>query len=145
MLEIKDIKLLKITKVKTWAIYFTYDNESYLLHESTLDYESTLTLYKRNLTEHGRYDLEVIKSSGSNSFSAYYYLDIRSEKPVYSQIDLELFCKKMTRDEFFCGIYEEDVKKMRERVGFINEDNRLHEKCIRRNNDDKRRILRFEM
>lgn len=31
-IEMNDLSLLEITKVKPWAIYFDYDNKHYLLH-----------------------------------------------------------------------------------------------------------------
>ncbi len=145
MLEIKDVKLMKITKVKPWAIYFTYDNERYLLHESSEAYDTVIRLYKRELNKFGNYKLEFIIGSPYCDFFSKDYLGRNGSSIPYCQIDLDLFCKRMTRDKFFCGAYEKDIEEMRERVGFIIEDNQLHEKCIRRNNEDKRKLLDFKM
>lgn len=32
MFKIEDLSLLKITKIKPWAILFDYDNKHYFLH-----------------------------------------------------------------------------------------------------------------
>ena len=39
-IEMNDLLLLEITKVKSWDIYFDYDNKHYLLHGKVDDYES---------------------------------------------------------------------------------------------------------
>lgn len=52
----KDLGKLKITKVKPWCIYFTYDNKYYMLHEEDEygdEYESEVVLYERFLNNHG--------------------------------------------------------------------------------------------
>lgn len=52
----KDLDKLKITKVKPWCIYFTYDNRYYMLHEEDEygdEYESEVVLYERFLNNHG--------------------------------------------------------------------------------------------
>jgi len=98
MLKIEDIGLLKITKCKDWAVYFTYDTEAYLLHGSSDGGESSITLYKRNLTPNGNYDLEAIKSNWGSSYLLHNYIDYK--KPlVYSQIDTTKFVVRLVKNK----------------------------------------------
>ena len=60
MLFIKDIRTIKITKVKSWAIHFTVDGEKYILHENRDCYETDSTIFKKTILESGKYKLEYI-------------------------------------------------------------------------------------
>lgn len=113
MLRIEDINLFKITKVKPWAIYFTYDNERYLLHGSECDYESDITLYKRDIDNCGKYTLEQIHVNMSMSDRVeYLYLPrIESKTRTYSSINKEKFIKLLTYDGFCESIFNEEIKK----------------------------------
>ena len=59
-IHITDLNKLRLYKIKPWAIYFEYDGQKYLIHEGDDDYEYAVTLYKKNINEHGYYELEEI-------------------------------------------------------------------------------------
>ena len=62
MIDIQDLNLLRITKVKEWAICFDYGEKHYLLHgQSEMGEGSWQVLYERTLDECGKYHLERIK------------------------------------------------------------------------------------
>ena len=67
MINIQDVSLLKITKVRDWSILFDYDGKHYLLHGTCeIGEPDRQELYERNLNQNGKYDLSVldeIKSS----------------------------------------------------------------------------------
>ena len=44
-IEMKDLSLLEITKIKPWAIYFDYGNKHYLLHGKADGCESIQELW----------------------------------------------------------------------------------------------------
>ena len=52
-IEMKDLSLLEITKVKPWTIYFDYGNKHYLLHGKADGCESIQELYERQLDKNG--------------------------------------------------------------------------------------------
>lgn len=100
-IEMNDLSLLEITKVKPWAIYFDYDNKHYLLHGKVDDYESIQELYERHLDENGNYDLIFIKSRyGRDYLSSDYIKSINRKTIVYNQIDKEYFRKQLIRSGF---------------------------------------------
>ena len=66
MINIHDLSLLKITKIKPWAIYFDYDEKHYFLHGKSDGYESVQELFERHLNENGFWTLEFIKSNYGN-------------------------------------------------------------------------------
>ena len=103
-LKIDDISKLKITKIKSWAIYFTYDNQRYLLHEND---EDTVSLYKRvpiNINI-GLYKLERITYKYGR-LENYRYIKMKDKKTypyIYSHIDIENFIIQLTKDGFVYG------------------------------------------
>jgi hypothetical protein len=121
-LIVKDLSKLKITKVKSWAIYFDYDNEKYLLHGSSEDYEHSIRLYKR-IWNGKKYELDCIfgkftitedvKYKYIKPINAKYF---KKDTIVYSQIDKEYFVKKLTFDYYFGGIYEKEIKKIKKQI-----------------------------
>ena len=59
MINIQDVSLLKITKVRDWSILFDYDGKHYLLHGTGESGEpDRQELYERNLNQNGKYDLK---------------------------------------------------------------------------------------
>jgi hypothetical protein len=66
-MNIDNINLLKITKIKPWAIHFSYDGKKYLLHESTQDCETSLTLFEKIYTNE-KFSLIAIKSKYGGMF-----------------------------------------------------------------------------
>lgn len=137
-LEIKDLSLLKITKVKDWAVYFTYDNEKYLLHGSTDGGDSSITLYLRiPLNDNGKYKLEPLNGKWTkDDYIANKYIRVdkvgkqNCRTIHYSEIDKSYFVKQLTNDEFVSGVFsvkvdiikiknktrQEEMKKLREQI-----------------------------
>lgn len=100
-IEMNDLSLLEITKVKPWAIYFDYDNKHYLLHGKADGYESIQELYERQLDKNGNYDLIFIKSKyGRDYLDSGYIKSISRKTIVYNQIDKEYFREQLTRSGF---------------------------------------------
>lgn len=100
-IEMNDLSLLEITKVKPWAIYFDYDNKHYLLHGKADGYESIQELYERQLDKNGNYDLIFIKSRyGRDYLDSDYIKSISRKTIVYNQIDKEYFREQLTRSGF---------------------------------------------
>ena len=63
MINITDISLLKITRVRPWSICFDYDNKHYLIHGSSeMGEGSWQELYKRDLDVNGKYKLTHLKN-----------------------------------------------------------------------------------
>lgn len=52
-LIISDLSKLKITKIKSWAIYFTYNNKHYMLKEIGECYYHDFSLYERVIDDNG--------------------------------------------------------------------------------------------
>lgn len=147
-LQIVDIKKLKITKVKSWAIYFDYDGEKYLFHESTDDYETSHTLYRRmDMNGKGKYKLEYMKCGGiTNCGLKYAYLDRnRPKNGAYNTTKLkEYFCKKMTYNDFFCGLYVEEIDRIKWSIKVMNNAIAKHEKEIQEYRDEINKLRNFE-
>ena len=130
-MEISKVWLLKITKIKQWAIYFSYDGEKYILHESNQDYESGLTLYKKVENEN-KYTLEAISSAYGSLFQLkskitgkYMY-----NNSVYNQVDLfDFVCKMAKRKLITSSDAEVELRIKREQK--IQEDIKNHENKIR--------------
>lgn len=136
-LEINDLSLLKITKLKRWwNIYFEYDNQKYLLHERSESGEgSDVILYKRiPLNDKGKYNLEYVASKGYISID-----NLLKEKHkkiiVYNQIDKEYFVKHLTHYDFCSGIYKDEVDT-------IHKKNNIRQEQIKRLNGYIREIQR---
>ena len=121
MLTIEDLSLFKITKTKDWAIYFTYNNEKYLLHESSEYGECSTTLYKRIPTSKlGQYNLEHIHSCYGNAIP---YINYKSKKRIknhnsrtYNTINLNSLVWDMTWKGFFSGIYFKEIEERKEKI-----------------------------
>lgn len=100
-IEMNDLSLLEITKVKPWAIYFDYDNKHYLLHGKADGYESIQELYERQLDKNGNYGLIFIKNRyGRDYLVSDYIKSINQKTIVYNQIDKEYFREQLTRSGF---------------------------------------------
>lgn len=113
-LVITNLDKLQITKIKPFALYFTYDGERYMLHKDTSGYYGYIALYKRILNKYG----SVIKVEWINA--GYYGLDYIYEiirpiqlksSPSIIKLGIKLGCYKLIDKEYF-------VKKLVE-YGFI--------------------------
>lgn len=120
-MKIDDTTKLRITKIKNWAIYFTYDNEKYLLHESSEDYETATTLYKREVVnEHGKFKLIPLKSGyGGQIPNIKYKTNNRiknyNSRP-FSQIDMNNFVWDMTWKGYFSSCYDIEIEKTKQKI-----------------------------
>ena len=124
-LEIKNLSLLKITKVKDWAIYFDYDDAKYLLHTSSEDCETSTTLFRRkSLNNFGKYELEYICSSyGNNIPYLTYFHDKRRIKNYKSrplkEINRNKFIWDLTWNDYFSGEYSKGVEENKTQINNI--------------------------
>lgn len=125
MLNIEDVDKLKITKVKSWAILFDYDDKHYLLHSDSEEGEgSGQTLYERILNENGNYVLYAVESKWyleGSLISDYVRLSktlnrIYSSTIVYSQLSKRYFAYKLTLNGLACGCMKEIVKRNRDKI-----------------------------
>jgi hypothetical protein len=115
-LEINDLSLLKIDKVKNWAVYFTYNYEKYILHGSSDGGDSSITLYLRvPIGEDGKFKLEPIHRKWSMTDYILQYIKVnkvgngKNKTIHYSEIDKEFFVKQLTNNGFCNGILDEKV------------------------------------
>ena len=121
MLNIKDIHLLHITKVKPWAIYFNYDNKKYLLHGSTQDYESSIHLYER-IWNGKHYELEYISGYLSCSDNVENdFISYKCKGKTYSQIDKARFVCLLEYKELCKGCYAMIVGQHKYHIEVNNE------------------------
>lgn len=124
VIDIQDLSLLKITKVKTWAIYFDYGNKHYLLHNKLCDeYEEIHELYERNINKNGFYSLNFIKSSYARSSVLNDYIKPISWKTiVYNQIDKEYF-----RDKLVVNGFAKSIKMGKLKIDTVQEINTVQD------------------
>lgn len=107
LLKINDLSKLKIRKVKSYKIYFDYDNKSYLLIDDS-DEDSHMSLYKRNFVAENRIQLEFISGAYTSDINQY-IKDISKKQPthiVYSNIDREYFVKKLVEHGLVDGNFK---------------------------------------
>lgn len=122
LIDITDSKLIKITKVKSYAIYFNYNGDRYLLHNSANDDCDTTTLYLREpIGNCGKFKLVVLSSKYGNSIPVIRYKGKRktpknSKSPAYSLVDVEKFIWDMAWNEFFTGKYGVEVAKRKDKL-----------------------------
>lgn len=119
MINIQDLSLLKITKIKPWAIYFDYDEKHYLLHGKSDGYESVRELFERHLNENGFWTLEFIKSNYGNECVINDYIRPFSwQTIVYNQISKEYFRDKLATH----GFTEPSIKENNNMNELTNEE-----------------------
>lgn len=123
-LNITDLDKLTITKVKPFVLYFTYDNERYMLHEnSDGGYYGYMDIAKRILNEHG----SVIKIEYLDTVNGYRNLESIDQviRPIqlkqstsilklgiklgnYKLIDKEYFIRQLTKYGYIHSLFEEE-------------------------------------
>lgn len=122
-LTITDLDKLQITKIKPFKVYFTYDNERYMLHENSDGYYGYIDISKRILNEYG----SVIRVEYLNTVTADYNLESIYEliRPIqlkqtisliklgiklgnYKLIDKEFFVRKLTEYGYIHSLYENE-------------------------------------
>ena len=123
ILNITDLNKLTITKVKPYAVYFTYDNEKYMLHENSELYYGYIEICKRILNEHG----SVVRVEYLDTVSADYGLESLCQiiRPIqlkqtssiiklgiklgnYKLIDKDFFVRKLTNYAYIHSLYEKE-------------------------------------
>lgn len=132
IIDIQDLSLLKITRVRDWSICFDYGDKHYLLHGSSEVGEgSCQELYERELNENGKYKLTFISNKYGDDHVAYDYIKRQSGKTiVYSLIDKNFFVYKLTKREFATGIFENEVLKQKEEILNLQAELKVYEdKC----------------
>ena len=117
MINIQDVSLLKITKVRYLSILFDYDGKHYLLHGTGESGEpDRQELYERTLNQNGKYDLEYKNTCYGTEYVARDYIKSKSNKTiVYNQID---------KAE---GIMEDKVQYENDRIDKIQKQIRIFE------------------
>lgn len=134
MIEITDLSLLKIIKVKNWAINFDYDDVHYLLHGG---YEcgegSWQDLYIRTLDENGHYELEHLKTKmySEENVSHDYIKRQSGSTIVYRNVDKEFFAYKLTKRGFATGIMENKVSEEQKKIQKVEKQIKKYEEKIR--------------
>lgn len=114
-LNITDLDKLKITKVKPWVVYFTYDGQRYFLHDDS-DEDRSTGLYKKNDR-----NIELIGAAITLSFPSHFIRvkkNIKEPKGyptlnvVHNQIDKEYFVKRLTREGIIDSLFNKDVEDL---------------------------------
>lgn len=133
MIDIKDLSLLKITKVKKWAICFDYDGKHYLLHGNyEIGEGQWQELYERELNFYGQYSLKrIAEKSGKEQVADDYIKNQKGKTIVYSQIDKSYFAYKLTKRGFATGIFEHLVKKEQNKIQKVEAQIQKHKDRIR--------------
>lgn len=129
MINIQNVSLLKITKVKNWSILFDYDSKHYLLH-GVEEYgePDRQELYERNLNQNGKYDLEYQGTCYGTAYVSRDYIKSKNRKTiVYNQIDKDFFAYKLTKRGFAKGIMEDKVNYENDRINKIQKQIRTFE------------------
>ena len=62
-LAINDPSTLRFVKRSKWSVKFDVDGKRYMLHESTEDCETSVTLYRLFQDRSGRFDLDEVTSA----------------------------------------------------------------------------------
>lgn len=132
ILTITDLTKLKFTKVKSWKVYFDYEDQHYMLLDDS-DEDAHLSLYRRKI-DNGK--VTVIWLNGKvTSLKVYSIIkDISKRQPtnlVYTNIDREYFVKKMVELGFTKGLFEKEYEnKQNQELKIKEEITRLNIKLL---------------
>lgn len=138
MINITDLTLLKITRVRPWAILFDYGDKHYLIHGSyEMGEGSWQELYERELDANGKYNLIHLKTvNGDDNVKYDYIKEQRGNTIVYKNIDKEHFVCKLTRRGFATGIMENKVKGEQKHIAKVEKQiKKYREKIWKLNNE----------
>jgi hypothetical protein len=129
IINIQDVALLRITRVRDWSILFDYGDKHYLIHGK---YEcgegSWQELYERELDNNGRYSLNYIKNITGDEYVIKDYIKNWNKKSiVYSQINKEYFAYKLVKRGFAHGIYEDLIEGDKEQIRLLKGQLREYE------------------
>lgn len=101
---------IKIYKVKSWAVYFTYKGEKYLLHEVyELGEGSETTLYRKKKINDSKYELEFL----SSVYGRHLCVPALKHGETYKGINKNKFVLSMTYFGLCNSIYSKSVKEMK--------------------------------
>lgn len=123
-INITDESLLKITRVRLWAICFDYDGKHYLLHgKSELGEGSWQELFEKVYDENGRYELIHMNNSfaGTDAVANEYIKRQKGKTIVYKNIDKPYFIRKLVEHDFSTGLYAEEAEKEKDRMENVQE------------------------
>lgn len=132
IIDIQDLSLLKITRVRNWSICFDYDNKHYLIHgKSEAGEGSWQELYERELDEHGKYELTFIANKyGDDYVTNDFIKNQRGKTIVYALIDKNFFAYKLTKRGFAAGIFESEVARQNDEILKLRSElNTYEDKC----------------
>ncbi len=143
-INITDINLLQITRVRNWSISFDYDNKHYLLHgTSELGEGSWAELFEKTYDENGKYHLNYMGNAHSSEYVVNDYIPKQKGKTiVYSQIDKEFFAFQLTYRKLATGIMENKVKEIEKKQKRIKNKIESYEKKISELRKEYQNLLR---
>lgn len=133
MINITDLSLLKITRVRPWSICFDCGDKHYLIHGSyEMGEGSWQELYERELDANGKYNLLRIKTvNGDDDVKRDYIERQRGNTIVYKNIDKKYFAYKLTKRGFATGIMENKVKEEQRHIDKVEKQIKKYEEKIR--------------
>lgn len=112
MVKVIDFSLIKIKKVKPWAIYFDYENKHYFIIGKSDGVDSGYDLYERKLSKNGSIE-DVVYIKGiitNNDYVASHYIKDYKETMAYKFIDKKYFFNKLIEDGFVNKTKEIEVQ-----------------------------------
>lgn len=132
MINITDLSLLKITRVRPWAILFDYGDKHYLIHGSyEMGEGSWQELYERELDANGKYNLIRLKMvNGDDDVRHDYIKKQRGNTVVYKNIDKEYFVYKLIKRGFSTGIMENKVNEEQKHIAKVEKQIKKYEEKI---------------
>ena len=133
MINITDLSLLKITKVRPWSILFDYGDKHYLIHGGyEMGEGSWQDLYERELDKNGKYNLIRLKTvNGDDDVRHDYIKRQRGNTIVYKNIDKEYFVYKLIKRGLSTGIMENKVNEEQKHINKVEKQIKKYEEKIR--------------
>lgn len=125
MINIVDISKLKFTKFKPWKIYFRYEDDEYMILDSSEVGSSQLSLYKRNKLLSGNHTVEHIKTTITTLKPSDMIRTVSNNgNIVYSNIDRNYFVLKLLDLGFSEGYLEERHSRFNDKLNNIESEMR---------------------
>lgn len=104
-LLIEDLDLLRVYRVKDWAVYFKYSGKYYLLHRRIDAERSLFTLYEKEVYANSKYKLNYLYTNTSelsiDNLIRYLY-----SGSVYNQIDKKYFVNQLLQYGYIDGYWQ---------------------------------------
>lgn len=117
-INITDIDKLKITKVKTYVINFTYDNVKYFIKDDSEE-DAHISLYRRVPTGEFTFKNEHINGKITCMSLSQFIKDISKKNPhtlTYSNLDKEHFVKKLVSLGFSSGLFTNEYNQFSDKL-----------------------------